>query len=160
MTILEELVARVEKLEAVEEVRKVIRDYAFLHDQGRHTEMLELFEEDCIVEISGFGPQLEKTLNGHAEIFELYGGDRDQDTSSISFKHVITGSKIDVEGDEAVVVSYLMVTTFSDGTGRTMQDGLYQERLRRGSDGQWRFCHKRIAGTQERGVFDALDHSY
>ena len=160
MSSLEELTARIEKLEAIEEIRKVIRDYAFLHDQGRHTEMLELFEEDCIVEISGFGPQLETTLHGHEEIFKLYGGERDADSPSISFKHVITGSKIDVDGDEAVVVSYLMVTTFSAGTGDTMQDGVYQERLRKGSDGKWRFCHKRIAGTQTRGVFEALNHSY
>ena len=158
MATTEELEERLERVEALEAIRRVLADYALFHDQRRHSEMLTLFEDDCKLEVSGFPEQIpDAHVQGKDAIFEYYGGDRgpDDPPSQFHFKHVISNPQIVLDGDQATVVAYFDVTGLE-----VVQTGLYQERLRRGDDGQWRFTSKRIVGMLDQGTFEAINHEF
>ena len=111
------------------------------------------------LEVSGFGDEIpEAHVRGTDAIFEYYGVDADPGEPAGEFgrfRHVISNPQIVLDGDEATVVSYFEVTGLP-----TAQTGLYQERLRRGKDGRWRFTAKRIVGMGAQGIAQALQHDF
>ena len=158
MATIEELEKRVKYLEAVEGVRRTVYEYLLLHDIPNVVgDLIALFTEDAILDISGYGESLEGRLNGREAIGGLY---RRLDAGGVaSGKHTTTNVHIEVDGDEATVISYLDVGQ-PPTPGVAPGGGIYQERLRREADGRWRFVHKRIIGTGEQTVHAAIDHSF
>ncbi len=158
MATIEELEKRIEYLEAVEGVRRTVYEYLLMHDIPNVVEtLISLFTEDAILDISGYGESLEGRLVGREEIGGLYR--RLEEGGIFSGKHSTTNVHIEIDGDEATVISYLEVGT-GPKPGVAPGGGIYQERLRREDDGRWRFVHKRIIGTGEQTVHDAIDHSF
>ncbi len=158
MATIEELEKRVEYLEAAEGVRRTVYEYLLLHDIPNVVEtLISLFTEDAILDISGYGESLEGRLTGREEIGGLYR--RLEEGGIFSGKHSTTNVQIEIDGDEATVISYLEVGT-GPVPGIAPGGGIYQERLRREDDGRWRFVHKRIIGTGEQTVYAAIDHSF
>lgn len=158
MATIEELERRVAYLEAVEGVRRTVYEYLLLHDiPGVVEDLVRLFAEDAVLEISGYGESLEGVLEGRQAIGDLY---RRLDAGGVaSGKHTTTNVHIEIEGDEATVISYLAVGAEAT-PGRAPGGGIYQERLRREADGRWRFTRKRIIGTGEQTVHAALDRDF
>jgi len=158
MATIEELEKRVAYLEAVEGVRRTVYEYLLLHDIPNVVEdLICLFTEDATLDISGYGESLEGRLVGRDEIGGLY---RRLDAGGVATgKHSTTNVHIEIDGDEATVISYLDVGT-GPKPGVAPGGGIYQERLRHEADGRWRFTHKRIIGTGEQTVHDAIDHSF
>lgn len=158
MATIEELERRVAYLEAVEGVRRTVLEYLLLHDiPGVVEDLIRLFTEDAVLEISGYGEALEGVLEGREAIGGLY---RRLDAGGVaSGKHTTTNIHIEVDGDEATVISYLAVGAEAT-PGKAPGGGIYQERLRRESDGRWRFTRKRIIGTGEQTVHAAIDRDF
>lgn len=132
----EELLRRIEWLEAIEAVRHTISDYLFSLDSGHWDELAGLFAEDAVLEVTDF-VTIDGTYRGRDAIRAFYASTSPNEAPR--YKHHGTNLRIDVDGDEALAVSYLF---YENGRG-----GVYQERLRREADGRWRIVHKRITFT-------------
>ena len=157
MATIEELEARVQELEAYEGVRRTIYEYLLFHDLPDKVEdLLDLFAQDAVLEISGYGEAIEGTFDGHAAIAGMYRGLEEQAVGRArTGKHITTNMQITLDGeDEAVVIQYLAVG--ADKTDKGPGGGIYQERLRREPDGRWRFIKKRIIATSEQSIDQAL----
>ena len=156
MASIEEMEARLKELEAYEAIRNTIADYLFFMDQpGTAEDIIGLFTEDAILEISGYGEAIEGTLEGRDAIAGLYRGIKPPDGPPGPGKHITTNLRIKLEGEkEAVATQYLAIG--GDATEKGPGGGIYQERLRREADGRWRFTKKRIITTVERTVTEAF----
>ena len=139
------LSAEVSRLRDLESVQRTLYDYCHYHDRGMSDETADLFTEDATLEILGYGEHLDTTLNGREAIRAMYTRLDSRWGGPPPSKHVITNSRIELDGDEAVVISYLAIGGEKNEKGPG--GGLYHERLRRESDGRWRFAHKKIIET-------------
>ncbi|MBT3623082.1 MAG: nuclear transport factor 2 family protein [Gammaproteobacteria bacterium] len=142
------LSSRVQDLEAGYAVRETLLDYAHFHDRGLSDELAELFTEDAVLDISGFGAGLDTSITGREAIREMYAQIDARSDGPPPYKHAITNLRIEVDGDQAVTSSYLM-DWGGAATDRGPGGGMYRERLERQIDGRWLIKHKRIASTAE-----------
>ena len=157
----EELSARVETLTleikqllAAEGIRTTIMNYTLDHDRGQSDMVADLFTEDAKLEISGYGERLDTTLQGRASIREMYRALNSKHGGPPPFKHVVTNNRIDIDGNEAIAITYL--DWGGAPTDQGPGGGLYHERLKLCSDGRWRFSHKRIVCTSSQTVDAAI----
>jgi len=152
---LEALEARIVELESIEGVRAAILQYAHVHDRGMSDAVADLFTDDAVLDITGYGEQFDTSLTGQDAIRAMYNRLDARHNFNPPFKHMLTNCQITVEGDEAVAITYL------DEWGGPQTDkgpggGLYHDRLRKEDDGQWRFSHKRIISVSEQTVDEAV----
>ena len=156
MASIEEMEARLKELEAYEAIRNTIADYLFFMDQpGTGEDIIGLFTEDAVLEISGYGEAIEGTLDGRDAIAGLYRRIKPPDGPPGAGKHITTNLRITLDGEnEAVATQYLAIG--GDPTDKGPGGGIYQERLRLEPDGRWRFTKKRIITTVERSVTEAF----
>lgn len=151
----ERLEVRIQELEAIEGVRSTILAYALAHDRGQSNAVAELFTEHARLDIAGYGPDLDTSIEGREEIRAMYTALDAKYANNPPFKHMVTNCHVTLEGEMAVAITYL----HEWGGPRTETGpggGLYQDRLRRESDGRWLFAHKRIISTSTQTVDDAL----
>ena len=140
------LTARVHELEAVQAVRDTLLDYTLYHDRGWSRELAELFTDDAVLDIAGYGPGLDTSISGRAAIREMYAQLDARSDGPPPYKHGITNLRIEVSGDEAVASSYLL-DWGGEATDQGPGGGMYRERLARQADGRWLIKHKRIVST-------------
>ena len=150
----EALSREVERLSACGGVRATIMNYTLAHDRGQSDNVAALFTEDAVLEISGYGERLDTVLKGREAIRDMYRALDGKHDGPPAYKHVITNDRIEVDGDEAVAITYL--DWGGPPTDRGPGGGLYHERLRRCEDGRWRFAHKRIVSTSSQTVDAAI----
>ena len=142
------LSARLNELHAVQTVRNVLIDYTLYHDRGMSQELAELFTEDAVLDIAGFGADLDTSLTGRNAIREMYQQIDARSSGPPPHKHAITNLRIDVRGEAAIASSYLLDwggTPTAAGPGGS----IYHDRLEKQSDGRWLIKHKRIICTAE-----------
>jgi ketosteroid isomerase-like protein len=143
-----QLSSRLQELEAVNAVRETLLDYAHCHDRGLSGELAELFTEDAVLDISGFGDDLDTSISGRVAILDMYAQLDARSDGPPPYKHVITNLRIEVDGEQAVASSYLM-DWGGAATDRGPGGSMYREQLERQSDGRWLIKHKRIVCTAE-----------
>jgi ketosteroid isomerase-like protein len=140
--------ARLQHLEAVQAVRETLLDYAHYHDRGLSGELAELFAEDAVLDISGFGDDLDVSISGRGAIRDMYASLDARSDGPPPYKHAITNLRIEIDGEQALASSYLL-----DWGGPATDLGpggsVYRQRLERQSDGRWLITHKRIICTAE-----------
>ncbi|MFC1895962.1 nuclear transport factor 2 family protein [Thermodesulfobacteriota bacterium] len=160
MATIEELEARVERLEAIAGVERTLRDYAVLVDCGRWNEVTGLFTEDANLEVSGYGGldgvDYDVTKSGRTTIRDYYAGNYRGVKGPPRTKHNIIAGPIEIEGNEAVAVAYLL--DIPPATPGNPGGGIYELRMRRQADGRWRFATMRIVSTGKQTVSEALLH--
>ena len=157
----QKLEARIQELEAMEAVRTTILNYALAHDRGQSDVVADLFTEEAVLDIAGYGPDLDTSIKGREGIRAMYTALDAKYRNNPPFKHMITNCHITIEGhdgNEAVAVTYL-AEWGGPKTDSGPGGGLYHDRLRLEDDGQWRFAHKRIISTSTQTIDDALSHS-
>ena len=140
--------ARLRHLEAVQAVRETLLDYVHYHDRGLSAELAELFAEDAVLDISGFGDDLDVSISGRGAIRGMYASLDARSDGPPPYKHAITNLRIEIDGEQALASSYLL-----DWGGPATDLGpggsVYRQRLERQSDGRWLITHKRIICTAE-----------
>lgn len=149
------LEARIQELEAIEGVRSTILSYALAHDRGQSDKVADLFTEQARLDIVGYGPDLDTTIEGREGIRAMYTALDAKFDNNPPFKHMVTNRHVTLEGESAVAVTYLHAwggPKTETGPG----GGLYHDRLRHESDGQWRFAHKRIISISTQTVGDSI----
>ncbi|MGI9328402.1 MAG: nuclear transport factor 2 family protein [Pseudomonadales bacterium] len=137
---------RLQNLEAVQAVRNTLLDYSHLHDRGLSSELSELFTADAVLNISGYGEDLDTTITGRDAIRDMYAQLDARSNGPPPYKHAITNLRIEVDREQAVASSYLL-DWGGEATDRGPGGSMYRDRLERQGDGRWLIKHKRIVCT-------------
>lgn len=159
---IEELVARISRLEASNHVQWALNDYFYLLDSGRTDELLDVFTDDVSWSASNipFGSGQTMKLHGRSQVRPVvevlgYGG----------FRH--HGMNVDINVDEtagsATTASYMLVISRSRATtGAVMLlGGLYEGTWVREPD-RWRIASWHVSnqwmvdGVADEKFFDGL----
>ena len=133
---------RLEVLEAESGIRDLLHRYGPGLDYGDDEAWLDCFSADAIWEIEGAGARRTLRLQGHEEL-RAWAATHTR-APEARHKHVIVDPVIEVDGDRATSQAYfLRVDGFAEGP--VLQSiGRYVDDLVRGSDGRWRFAHRRV----------------
>jgi 3-phenylpropionate/cinnamic acid dioxygenase small subunit len=125
-----------------ENVLDTIHRYCEAIDAQRRDEWLDCFADDALWEIRSPDGSVARSLRGRAQLQEFFDGR----TPPPSQRHLITNTRVLVDGDRATSTSYFFTTSLDDGASKIGTVGQYADQLVRGADGVWRFT-ERIAST-------------
>ena len=140
---IDQVLARLARLEAREEVLGVFNSYLYLMDVGYPDELIELFEEDAVLYLVNFPPGSGENpvLEGRARINRLYQDHTTHDPQVHGGHHACNvGVDVDSDAMAATLSAYFLTT----GPGRPgAQGGQYRLHMRRGTQG-WRIHEMQI----------------
>ena len=156
---IDDLVARIARLEDLEAIRHTWRDYCIRLDSADWAALGDVFTEDAVLEMDGLD-HLVKGLDGqyrgrHAIISDFY-----RQTGAVlphgakpmfATGHISTNMQIELEGDKATTLAYFFEIVAND----RVLIGTYQHRFRREAN-RWRFCFLRIS-IRYRARLEATD---
>ncbi len=144
--VIEQLAARLARLEAKESVLAAFNRYLYTLDVGYPDELVDgVFTEDAVLEVVNFPPgtMQDLTLTGHAEIRPLYE-EHTKTAPAIQGGHHATNISIAVADDasSADLSAYFLTAV---GTTGFVQGGQYQgEAVPDADRDRWRFRRLRI----------------
>jgi ketosteroid isomerase-like protein len=118
-------------------IQRLTYDYAFFNDTFRVDELVALFTEDGVFDLSSAG--LER-YEGHAAIRAFFERERRAVTHLM---HVTTNHRIDVSGDSASGTVYFLGTARSADGRENAARGYYDDSYVR-VDGTWRFRSRTV----------------
>jgi ketosteroid isomerase-like protein len=140
--------SRLSEHEAAGKIRNTLLDYTLYHDRGLSDQLAELFTDDAVLDISGYGARLDTSLKGRAAIRAMFQQVDGRTGAPPPHKHAITNLRIKINGTKALASSYLL-----DWGGAATEEGpggsMYHDRLQQQSDGRWLIKHKRIICTSQ-----------
>ena len=139
---LEELEESIRILQATEEIRKLHARYAYLMDERRWDEALDLFAEDAVGDWGGTRGK----FVGKKGISEFMEGARKR---SVMLRHMMIQPEIEVSGDKAHAKVYIFgVGTYHlpGGETATWLHGKYNNDLVK-ENGKWLFKHLKFELT-------------
>jgi ketosteroid isomerase-like protein len=137
-----EAAQRIRRLEDVRAIRQLIDLNWFLADAGPAEAFVELYTEDCVVNLGRLvTPERDTIIAGHAGVRARYTDHAHSQWEGRSH-HVSAGPEaILVDGDEARALTYAMTTMLIDGAPKMIVIGFNFWRLRRDA-GRWRISHR------------------
>lgn len=142
-TELEQLAARVQRLEDLEAVRSTWLDYCNRLDRGDLGGLGDVFTEDAELEMQGLGPSLDGVYRGRRSIIEDFyrrtGASSPPTDMGLMTGHLSTNMQISMAGDEATTLAYF----FEIVDDNLVLIGTYQHRMQRDPE-RWRFARLRI----------------
>jgi ketosteroid isomerase-like protein len=135
MTELEKRITRLEDIEAIKQLKA--RYCEICDDLHNPDRIASVFAEDAIWESPDFGQ-----AQGHDEIRNLFSNFRDMFSFS---QHNIMNPIIDVDGDRATAMRYIMGPwTYSENDDEKWLALRYDDDYVK-IDGQWKYQHLRVA---------------
>jgi ketosteroid isomerase-like protein len=138
-----DLEARLELLEAERAITRTLHRYAQSIDYGDEEGWVDCFTEDGVFDVrSRHAHQLKRLITGRDELRAFVA--RHTRAPELWHKHLLIEPLIDVDGETATCVSYLLVVMEHEDVPVMRVFGRYRDRLVRGEDGRWRF-RERIA---------------
>lgn len=156
---LEALAARVQVLEDIEEIRRLKYRYCYFNDRNEIDQLMTVFARDCHVNM-GLGRQ----ATGKAEVEALFR----KSHSIIEFSsHMVANPIIDVDGDRATGVWYVLVPNTRYGSAVWTHARYDEEYVR--EDGRWKIKKEVIdmffvtpydKGWQKERVLQGLTDKY
>jgi ketosteroid isomerase-like protein len=151
-----ELAERVERLEDVRRIRQLIDLNWFLADAGPAEAFVELYTEDCVINLGRLvTPEHDTIVEGHAGVRARYTDHAHSQWEGRSH-HVSAGPEaILVDGDAARALTYAVTTMLIDGEPKIILVGFNVWRLRRAA-GRWRISHRwarRLGDTDNLELF-------
>lgn len=145
---LDELAARLQRLEDQEAVRATWLDYCTRLDAGDMAGLADVFTEGAELEVQGLAGRLDGTYRGRRPIVEdFYVGTGaagpapgQPGPASLMTGHLSTNMQVQLAGDEATTLAYF----FEIVDDSLVLIGTYQHRMRREAD-RWRIARLRIS---------------
>ena len=122
-------------LEDKDQIRELMANYCFYSDSGQAENYVNLFTEDCELDLGPHGQ-----YRGKPALLELQ---RQKGGKSTPIRHHTTNIVIEINGDAAHVKSYVLVLNLQNGTPAIIMSGHYFDRLTK-QDGQWRFRRRAV----------------
>ncbi len=156
---IDDLVARLTRLEDLEAIRHTWRDYCMRLDSADWNALGDVFTEDAVLEMDGLNHLIEG-LDGQYCGRQTIINDFYRQTGSVLphgakplfvTGHLSTNMQIELQGDEATTLAYFFEIVAND----QVLIGTYQHRFRREAD-RWRFRFLRIA-IRYRARLEATD---
>jgi ketosteroid isomerase-like protein len=149
-----DLAERIRRLEDERQIRQLIDLNWFLADAGPAEAFVELYSEDCVIDLGRLvSPDFDTIVEGHAGVRARYTDPAHSSWEGRSH-HLSAGPEaILVDGDEARALTYAITTMLIDGAPKVIVVGFNFWRLRR-SAGRWRISHR---WARRLGDGDALD---
>jgi ketosteroid isomerase-like protein len=137
-----ELADRIQRLEDVRRIRQLIDLNWFLADAGPAEAFVELYTEDCVIDLGRLvSPERDTIVAGHAAVRARYTDHAHSQWEGRSH-HLSAGPEaILVDGDEARALTYAITTMLIDGAPKVIVVGFNFWRLRRAA-GRWRISHR------------------
>ena len=156
---IDDLEARLTRLEDLEAIRHTWRDYCIRLDSADWSALGDVFTEDAILEMEGLNHLIEG-LDGQYHGRQAIINDFYRQTGAVLphgakplfvTGHLSTNMQIELQGDEATTLAYFFEIVAND----RVLIGTYQHRFRREAD-RWRFRFLRIA-IRYRARLEATD---
>jgi hypothetical protein len=145
-----DLLARLQRLEDLEAIRRVWHDYMLSLDSRAWAELADVFTDDAVVEMIGLdflrsGADGTYSGGGEAIVRDFYNavtGPRTPAQTPKATGHNGSNLSIDLDGDGATTSAYFWEIVADS----VLLVGTYQHRFRRDPD-HWRIAHLRIKVT-------------
>jgi uncharacterized protein (TIGR02246 family) len=139
------LAARVQVLEDVVAVHRVLVSYGLAVDAGDATATAALYADDCDVDIDGIA-----RFRGRQDIHDMVLGDAHQAILG-ECAHVMGPYAVEVDGDHAVAIGYATVFVRDDGQIKPWRQAYGRFELER-RDGGWQITERvsRAVGSPQR----------
>jgi ketosteroid isomerase-like protein len=133
---------RLARLEDERAIRQLIDLNWFLADAGPAEAFVELYTEDCVIDLGRLvRPDVDTIISGHAGVHARYTDHAHSQWEGRSH-HLSAGpSQILIDGDGAKAVTYAITTMLIDDTPQRIVTGFNFWRLRRDA-GRWRISHR------------------
>lgn len=137
----DDLLARVEQLEAERDILHTLYRYGHTIDVGDDVGWAECFTADGVFathpRFEGYKPY---RISGREALTDFVA--HHTRPPGLWHKHLLIEPLIEIDGDEASVQSYFAVLTEHDGEPIVRVFGRYIDRMRREADGRWRFAER------------------
>jgi hypothetical protein len=145
---LQDVLARLRRLEDLEGIRHTWRDYCMRLDSEDWPALGDVFAEDGVLEMVGLDallPGIDGVYRDRRNIIDNFyipgiAAAANPSAKLFATGHLSTNMQIDVDGDEATTLAYF----FEIVANNTVLIGTYQHRLMRDAD-RWRFAFLRIS---------------
>jgi SnoaL-like domain len=147
VTGLDEVIERLEALEAERGVLATLYQYGHALDYGAEADWVDCFAAGAHYEVRDGTAGRVRSYDGQDELAAF--ATRHTRAPERFHKHVVVDPVIAVDGDRATAVSYFMRLDHVDGERIVYAFGRYLDELVRGEDGRWRFA-RRIAEVESR----------
>lgn len=136
---LEQLAARLRRLEDLEAVRATWLDYCNRLDQEDFDALADVFTADARLEVAGLSPAVDGTYRGRDPIardfYARTGTPTDGTPAGAMTGHLSTNMQIELDGDEATTLAYFFEIVDDD----LVLIGTYRHRMLREAD-RWRIA--------------------
>jgi hypothetical protein len=147
VTGLDEVVARLQVLEAERGVLATLYRYGHALDYGAEADWVDCFAPTAHYEVREPGAGRVRSYDGRDEL-AAFAAAHTRAPGRIH-KHVVVDPVIAVDGEHATAVSYFLRLDHVDGEREVYAFGRYRDELVRGAGGRWRFA-VRIAEVESR----------
>lgn len=144
-----DLLARIQRLEDFDAIRRVWHDYMISLDSRAWSELADVFTNDAVVEMIGLdflrsGADGTYSGGGEAIVRDFYNAVTGPRTpaGNLATGHNGSNLSIDLDGDQATTSAYFWEIVAES----VLLVGTYQHRFRRDPD-HWRIAHLRIKVT-------------
>lgn len=135
------LVARLAALEAERGVVATLHAYGHAIDAGDEAAWVDCFTEDGRFSASGRNEaKMGFDVQGRAALADFAA--RHTRRPEVYHQHLVVGPTVAVDGDRATCSSKFLVLMRHEDLPRIRAFGRYEDALRRGDDGRWRFAHR------------------
>ncbi len=141
MTEVDELGARLQRLEDLEEIRRLFESYGYYLDHGLWTEYASLFAADGQLRLGPVRSDGREAIEKAAR--EQLGAQFDPHPDRVRLVHIISSPRIELDGDRATAeVMWTVVSRSADGIPVVFGQGHHLDDLVR-EDGRWRIQKRR-----------------
>jgi hypothetical protein len=142
MADLNDILARLERLEAERDILSTLHRYGHSIDYGREADWVDCFTEDGVFDTQyatkpgepGFGSA---RFEGRAAL-AAFAAQHPRAPAALH-KHLVQSPLFEIRGGEAEVTSYFELLLARDGARQIFAFGRYLDKLVRCPDGRWRF---------------------
>jgi ketosteroid isomerase-like protein len=118
-------------------IQELLHRYSHCADYEPPDRMREFFTGDARFEVPAMGLHF-------AGIDAIIGYFHAGQATHKGMKHVISNVLIDGDGDSATSSAYLEILAHREGGMQVVGFGRYQDRLKKGADGRWRFIERKV----------------
>jgi len=125
-------------LEDREQIRELYARYAIYVDQERFDDWVDCFTPDGTFESPVFG-----TFSGRERLQE-FTRQYYNSWSGGGVRHMMVNVSFDIDGDSATGFCNLIYFSLKDGGFNLAAIGGYNDKLRKGADGLWRYTHRKV----------------
>jgi ketosteroid isomerase-like protein len=138
---MDDLAARVTRLEDEREILRTLCEYAHAIDYGGEDAWVNCFTEDGVWDVRGSREgHPNRLFTGRIELGEFFRNRTRP--SDIGDKHMALEPLIVIEGETATCASYMLVVRGEDDGPSVTYSGRYLDTLVKEPDGRWRFKHR------------------